>query len=331
MNTVHLWQALKDGTQIEDASLGTITLHQRNLGELVVSTGQVVACDPLVYPDTKPFQVTLPPGRYPVFASVASFTRNNDRRIAYALLQLGTQQPVRWGLARLSGQDINSLQEGQFFGYMVDAGIACFMDIDAAAGLQRRFDANRGYMESLIEDFLSHEDLNVALNPFTGANAIMFASGWGDGFYASYWGYDAGDNTVCLVTDFALFSHPALKGDGPSLKRRRRLVDKLFHIWQHRGRPTAGTDVLSKYAFGQGYEESNGKARAKVVSIESSRSRTGSASYYGQTLDQSRTYSGSTSRSGSPHSSFGNRKDRGDPRRAVHRVVWPGEWAWAKG
>jgi Protein of unknown function (DUF4241) len=138
MNTVHLWQALTDGTQIEDASLGTITLHQRKLGELVLSTGQVVACDPLVFPDTKPFHATLPPGRYPVIASVASFVRNNDRRIAYALLQLSEQQPVRWELATLAGQDISSLEEGQRFGYSVDAGIACFMDIDAAAGLQRR-------------------------------------------------------------------------------------------------------------------------------------------------------------------------------------------------
>src|SRR5260221_13314236 len=86
MNTVHLWQALTDGTQIEDASLGTIMLHQRKLGELVLSTGQVVACDSLVFPDTKPFHATLPPGRYPVIASVASFVRNSDRRIAYALL-----------------------------------------------------------------------------------------------------------------------------------------------------------------------------------------------------------------------------------------------------
>ena len=235
MNTVHLWQALTDGTQIEDASLGTIMLHQRKLGELVLSTGQVVACDPLVYPDTKPFHATLPPGRYPVIASVASFVRNSDRRIAYALLQLSEQQPVRWELATLAGQDISSLEEGQLFGYSVDAGTACFMDVDAAAGLQRRFDADRGYVESLIQDFLSHEELNVTLNPFTGANAITFASGWGDGFYASYWGYDARDNTVCLVTDFALLRHAALKSDRPSSKRRCLVMAAWEQLRAHFG------------------------------------------------------------------------------------------------
>jgi hypothetical protein len=38
----------------------------------------------------------------------------------------------------------------------------------------------------------------------------MFASGWGDGCYASYWGYDNENQVSCLLTDFNLFAHPAL-------------------------------------------------------------------------------------------------------------------------
>lgn len=39
----------------------------------------------------------------------------------------------------------------------------------------------------------------------TGANVITFSSGWGDGEYASFWGYDASGELTCLITDFALF------------------------------------------------------------------------------------------------------------------------------
>ncbi len=206
MDTAHLWQAFKDGVQIEDASPGTITLRHRLLGELVISTGQVVACDPFVSPDTKPFQMMISPGRYPVLASVASFAKENDQRIAYVLLRLSTQEPVRWELATQAGQDISSLEEGQFFGDPVDFGIACLMDNEAGLELQRRFDTDRSYAESLMKDFSTHEALNVVLNPLTGANVIMFTSGWGDGIYASYWGYDALDRPVCLITDFDLFN-----------------------------------------------------------------------------------------------------------------------------
>lgn len=39
--------------------------------------------------------------------------------------------------------------------------------------------------------------------PLGEANAIMFHSGWGDGFYASWFGYDADGNVAALVTDLA--------------------------------------------------------------------------------------------------------------------------------
>jgi len=40
----------------------------------------------------------------------------------------------------------------------------------------------------------------------TRLNVVMFSSGYSDGFYASYWGFDADDNVVCLVTDFNVLS-----------------------------------------------------------------------------------------------------------------------------
>jgi hypothetical protein len=39
--------------------------------------------------------------------------------------------------------------------------------------------------------------------PLGDVNAVMFHSGWGDGFYASWFGYDANGDVAALVTDFA--------------------------------------------------------------------------------------------------------------------------------
>ncbi len=36
------------------------------------------------------------------------------------------------------------------------------------------------------------------------ANVIAFSSGWGDGIYPTYFGYDEQGNVVCAVTDFQL-------------------------------------------------------------------------------------------------------------------------------
>jgi hypothetical protein len=78
MDTAYLSEAFQDGFEAEDPDFGTITLRLHSLGELVLTTGNVVACDPFVFPETLPFAVHVPPGRYSVIVSVATFADNND-------------------------------------------------------------------------------------------------------------------------------------------------------------------------------------------------------------------------------------------------------------
>jgi hypothetical protein len=207
LDTSHLSQAFQDGLKIEDADFGEIALRHYPLGELMLPTGKVVACDPFVFPETPPFTLDLPPGSYPVIACVADFTSNGDHRVAYAILRLSTQEPVRWEMATRPEQDMSTLEEGYIFGYPVDAGTGCFMDAEAATALEKKLTTGGDYAETLIDEFYGDEDiarLNLVLDPETGVNSIFFPSGWGDGFYASYWGYAADNTIACLVTDFGV-------------------------------------------------------------------------------------------------------------------------------
>src|SRR5690242_12966765 len=99
LDTSHLSQAFQDGLKLEDSNFGEIILRHRSLGELVLPSGKVVACDPFVFPETPPFTLQFSPGSYPVIACVADFTGNGDHRVAYAILRLSTQEPVRWEMA----------------------------------------------------------------------------------------------------------------------------------------------------------------------------------------------------------------------------------------
>jgi Protein of unknown function (DUF4241) len=45
--------------------------------------------------------------------------------------------------------------------------------------------------------------VNVSIN--NGANIVAFTSGFGDGAYACYFGYDKDNEVVCLLTDFDVF------------------------------------------------------------------------------------------------------------------------------
>ena len=45
---------------------------------------------------------------------------------------------------------------------------------------------------------------NGIMVDFGDTNVVMFASGYGDGAYASYWGLDSKGNVANITTDFGL-------------------------------------------------------------------------------------------------------------------------------
>jgi hypothetical protein len=75
MDYLKFVRAFENG-QISDSELNKIIFTPHNVGELVLTSRKLVACDPLVNPDSDPFKVTLIPGRYPrVSASQTLLTR----------------------------------------------------------------------------------------------------------------------------------------------------------------------------------------------------------------------------------------------------------------
>jgi hypothetical protein len=183
-------------------------LRPEILEQLTIISGEIVACDPLISHNNT-FEQTIQPGTY----SVVAWWHEEEERIAAVELKLSDGQPIRWEMAVRPGQNVDELKDGSIFGYPVDTGLGCFADVEAIhkleemeARLQRELgDDFISLYDNLIDDVLSeHEDNwgSVIVCEDTGLNVVMFSSGYGDGFYASYWGFDADDNVVCLLTDF---------------------------------------------------------------------------------------------------------------------------------
>jgi hypothetical protein len=207
MSKLDFSKAFIDGRKLEVESR-SVTFHCHTIGELVVTTGSLVACDPFFCWAVRPFAVKVPPGRYPVILSVASMA--DDQRVAYAKLHVSDKPASRWEMALLPDEELSSLKEGEVFGYSVDSGNGCFMDQEAATIHSQKLDNDEEYEQHLTDEMEKNyvntwnwADIN--LNAATGANIITFTSGWGDGSYPLYFGYDENGNVVALVTHFALF------------------------------------------------------------------------------------------------------------------------------
>lgn len=180
-----------------------IGFYVLSMGNLKITDGKIIACDPYMYNNEIPFETTFPTGAFPVQLAIAKI--KTDERVALARINFDeAAMPVNWQMAVIPGQDLSTLKKGQIFGYPVDAGTGAFMD--AAAG-------------KVFEEYCDNEDIDEVteemeksykntwswlLKELDGHAIAMFSSGWGDGFYASYIGFSENGKICRLVTDFGV-------------------------------------------------------------------------------------------------------------------------------
>ncbi|MBW4580985.1 MAG: DUF4241 domain-containing protein [Tildeniella nuda ZEHNDER 1965/U140] len=236
MKHTNFTKAFREGysfkPQILDAGSDSITFSVHNIGNLVLTSGKLIACDPLLISPSSEgnepfFTVCLLPNSYPILLSVATYNPLS-KLPACAMLQVSSQVPVKWEVALRLGDDL----EKGIYAYGVDSGTGCFMDADtlqalialvnpenikneARQSLATILEVEERFEQEFGNRLVQEQDKNYANTGFdwtnllvsssTGANVITFRSGLGDGVYASYWGYDEADKVVCLVTDFMLF------------------------------------------------------------------------------------------------------------------------------
>lgn len=200
--------ALEDGREIDD-----MILRHRNVGELLLPTGRLIACDPfLVTDETPPFRCSLPSGKFAVLLSIANI--KTDQRVAFATIRFTKTTPTSWEMLTTGNHDPATLKEGHILGYAVDSGTACFMDVAAARALSQRMSETQDYFEVLIEEMQkTYVHTWDWLNKnFGDGNLIAFSSGGGDGVYATYAGRDSNGQLSAIVTDFDVVPSPEPQG-----------------------------------------------------------------------------------------------------------------------
>jgi hypothetical protein len=187
------------GTRFEVPNWGTGSVHVQRAGTQRFPSGRIAAHDPgwLEY-DVKPFTTSIPPGDHELLLSLV--LRGDDPpehgQVAAAKLAITDEEAVTWELALRAGQDPRTLDEGAFFGFGVDTGTGCFLDIAATEALARIFG------EAMEEGF---EDSPMEVtDPETGANIIAFHTGWGDGSYPTWIGRTKTGDIACLVADMLI-------------------------------------------------------------------------------------------------------------------------------
>jgi len=174
-------------------------------GKVRLSSGRLVAADPEVLGgEQPPFTVAVAPGTYPVTVAGVRFVERPDRvRVAAARLEVSDRPVVRWELALQEGQSLLDLGAGEYYGFGVDTGQASFADADVWQALAERDPDGRDQWEDAWIEYgrVAAERHFVVVDD--GA-MIAWPSGWGDGSYPTWIGYDATGDVACFVADMRL-------------------------------------------------------------------------------------------------------------------------------
>jgi hypothetical protein len=182
------------------------------LGDMELPSGRLSIADPFSLHDADtPIVLEVPPGRHQVDLAVAD-TGTGGTRVALARLLFSKNPTVRWSMALKPGQDPSKLTlANEFFPFAVDAGTGAFLDSGAVAWLQALpFETKMAMDEKLQErgDAKAKElgmPHQLALIEKIGPGDVaMFSSGWGDGYYGAWIGYDFKGRPTMVLIDFAV-------------------------------------------------------------------------------------------------------------------------------
>ncbi|CAN7591846.1 DUF4241 domain-containing protein [Rhizobium leguminosarum] len=194
---------------LSDAELSGRSIGVIRMGNVELTSGRIVAADPLAQPDRPALVRTVAPGEYPVTLYRAF------GRVAAASMRFAEGKPDRWELAVLPGQDPATLKDGEIFGYPVDAGLGCYMDADTLGLIGEREgqaqaqkpDSDVNYYDDVLaSDLEANKGIYALHRPVAGkkGNVAVFWSGWGDGFYPVFWGLERDGRALVLLTDFSV-------------------------------------------------------------------------------------------------------------------------------
>lgn len=187
------WEALLvEGAKITNNS-GTFTLRLTNIAEITISSGKIVACDGFVFHDD-PLPVVFPLGKFPLTLAVAQFS--NDQRVACAMINLKNAKVTKWSNC------------GE---YGVDSSTGCYMDVKSARLLRKQTEKEPNYYLKVIAEMEkqrlgSVSAANIVLEENSLLNCVLFESGFGDGSYECFVGYDETGEAAKLVTNFRILS-----------------------------------------------------------------------------------------------------------------------------
>lgn len=191
-------------TEMIDTEFGRMQIEKIKAGKLKLSTGRIIATDPILMYDDESYSEHVKPGTYDVYIYVGK-TENRKKQTVASELRFNDNDIVKWEMALLKGESAKGFAHDEFMGYEVENGLGCFMDDSVMELLDIMSEEQLDEYEKSVRNAVKSNECSCAdmlIDKKTEKNIIIFASGWNEGTFPTYYGFDQDNNLARLVTDF---------------------------------------------------------------------------------------------------------------------------------
>jgi len=204
-----------------DQILG-MKMHHLNMGKVKFPTGEIFVCDPLVYldPEEEPYFVRVPKGEFPIETLVIEIEEGQYSFVAVRIKF--TEEEATQHIEALKGtEQLEELGEDEYFGFHAESGLATVVDVatrEAFCAFVNRWEYENSEDKNLYDDYLAVEFAKSYQNnpefqresgdwinfqiPGSDLSLPMIQTGFGQGTYPVYFGYDQNGKVCELVIQF---------------------------------------------------------------------------------------------------------------------------------
>lgn len=221
-NLKYISRSEVDTEKIARQFVKTETRFFLTVGTVDVPSGKVIVADPLCYMFGEHviapvLKREIPRGSYPADIAICR-NENVGIRMCTARLRIKDTEAVRYELAESEEETAAAkCRDGVMHGFPVDAGMMCFIDAGAAKnyadflGKWHKENPGKNHYDDYFAAFFAESDKKLPAyqreggdfiewtNPDSGERMVQISSGFGDGFYQSYWGFDESGEVCELI------------------------------------------------------------------------------------------------------------------------------------
>ena len=197
-----IFESAFENTKVNQENI-EYSFYTLDIGKIKIESGKIIVCDPIVMNEGVAFADKFPVGEFNVQLAMAKM--GNDKRVAFSRIVFSNNKIENWEIALLPNQKKIPINNPEIYCFGVDSGTGVFIDDSTNNFYNKKYNAESDWEEVFVKK-AEENNYTGYTHEFENHNFAVFSTGYGDGCYTTFIGYDESGNICKLLVDFGIIN-----------------------------------------------------------------------------------------------------------------------------